>query len=120
MKTILMVLLLLIAGVCTAQAQGIDFSGELTDKANLNAQTKPVMWLVPKLSNEVYQVYTDGKDTNVIVTAVKLLNGAIEMPEALAKITGRFLICVDGLTDEDVKAIRRKIAAMRELNLPVR
>jgi len=108
MKTILMVLLLLIAGVCTAQ---VDTSA---------ASYKPAMWIVPKLSNEVYQVYTDGKDTNIIVTAVKLLNGAIEMPEALAKITGRFLICVDGLTEEDIKAILRKIAAMRELNLPIK
>jgi len=108
MKTILMVLLLLIAGV---------FIGCVPAQAQ---EDKPPMWIVPKLSNEVYQVYTDGKDTNIIVTAVKLLNGAIEMPEALAKITGRFLICVDGLTEEDIKGIRRKIAAMRELNLPIK
>jgi len=108
MKTILILTLLLIAGVCTAQ---VDTSA---------TSYKPPMWIVPKLSNEVYQVYTDGKDTNIVVTAVKLGGAGLELPDALAKITGKYFICVDGLTEADIKAILRKIGAMRELNLPIK
>lgn len=111
MKTILITALLLMAGVSTAQ---VDTS------AKSNTQIKAPMWAVQSLSTADYTVYTNGKDTNVVVTALKLGNGLIEVPDGLAKITGKLFICVDGLTEADLKAILRKIAAMRELNLPVR
>lgn len=105
MKRIIIISLLLIAGVSTAQVK--------------TSEGAP-MWRVDKLSNEAYTVYTDGKDTNVVVTAIKLNGGLLELPDTLAKITGKFFLCVDGLTEADLKALLRKILAMRELNLPIK